>query len=281
MQKTLLTLSLIILAPMGFLRAGQQLESGLADIEKDIGTIGTQPAAEEKSRLRVVGSAGGSYTSNADNLGSHNDSDFLWLPAVEIGYNLPLGSGFNLDAFVRMDSVIYSGDFKRSFWAATGAVYVDHRFRKDLPRFYVGGESYYYQRFDSADFLTEAVGIRMGFDHGIAFNGDRTLFFFGYDYGQYWTRPSNDDRDTHRFTGGFMHQFTDKLFAQLFYTFQYSEFFRPSGDERRHVIGLNFLYQIDDHWSASLNTSYVTNGSSRPLFNYDAVNAGAQMTFSF
>jgi hypothetical protein len=282
-MRTVLTsvlLSLLLL-PCG-LSAGEQLESKLASVEEDIGKIGVQPPPEEKPQFRVLGSLGATYTSNARNLGSHSNSDLLWLPAFEVGYHVPLERGFSLDSFVRLDSVLYTTtNFDRSFWAATGGVYVDHRLKPNWPRVYVGGEAYNFQQYSGNDLLTQAMALRIGFDHGIPFNNGHDLFFYGYDFGQYWTRPGNDARDTHRATAGFMHQFTDKLFAQLFYSFQYSQFLSPSGTERRHAVGLNVIYQINDNWSAALNTGYVTSGSSRSTYEYDAATAGAQVAWHF
>lgn len=282
MKYPLLSILAVLAVPCG-LQAGQQISSDLSEIEQDIGTIGASPGAaeEEKPKLRMIGSAGASYTSNAESLGSHGSSDLMWLPSFEIGYNVPLGRGFSLDSFLRADSVVYSTNLGRSFWSTTGAIYLDHRIKEKWPRLYVGGEGYHYQRYESNNHLTRGIAIRAGFDHGIAFNGDRTLFFYGYDFGRYWTYPSNDDRFTHRLTLGLLHQFNDKLFAQIFYSYQYSQFYRRGDDSHRNVIGLNFIYRIDDQWSTSFNTSYVHNDSERFQGDYEAFNAGVQVTFTY
>lgn len=293
MKRALLILTSTWLA-LSFCGSGGGAILRAADTYRANGKVGTTPESvvEDIGDIRPIEEAGirsyfhgnasvrGNYTSNARLQGDHGSSDFLTMPTLEGGLIIPMGGGFTLNTVARAESVIYSSHDERGIWGFSGEAAVEYRHQPAWPRIYAGMEPYYYNSFDTGDRVAAGAGFVGGIDQGWPVNRGRSLITAGYRFGTYLTSPE-DDRNVHRLTASYTHQFRPELYGQIFYQWQYSAYTSYDRDDSRHIVGLNFIYQITANVFGSLNSAYVDNNSTRQLADYSTVNAGLGVTWQF
>jgi hypothetical protein len=243
-------------------------------VEQDIGTISAEEVLTETPNFRASVSGLVNATTNARMLGSNGSGDVLYTPKIELEYYLPLGRGFSLDFIGRIDATFYQHFSSQNFIDYGGAVFLDYRRNQTWPRFFVGIEPYYFQSTDSGDKITSALGAKVGLDGGLAFNHNRSLFFYGLDYEHFNVSPSLDDRHQIRTIIGVSHQFTALLQGLAFYEFLYSDYYNQTRNNYRNAFSLSLSYQITPRFSSSLITSYVNNSSNVQLAVYEGFNVG-------
>jgi len=275
---------LVSVAPVSvFAQLEDNLEVGISDplTEEDIGEI--QPAREDalQSVMRITGQVQGEYTSNAKLQGDHGNSDVLWLPTVEVGYNVPLTRQFSLDVMAKAETVLYSDNFGLSFYGVTAAATLEYRHKVEYPRIYVGAEPYWYQGIESGDKLASAVNFVIGSDQGVPFNRGRSMIFWGYRFGASVSDPNDDARYAHRGIVGFTHQFRPLLYGQVYYSCQYSDYYNASRQDIRHVLGATLSYQWTDGMFTSLSAGFADNESDQDMASYQSATVGFAVTWQF
>lgn len=255
------------------------------EVAEDIGDFSPAEEGETEqtavpSKFRVTVTTGAEYTSNARRMGSHGSDDVVWTPALEVGYATPLGHGFSLDAIARVDAALFSDHHEQSFGGYSSSLFLNYRCRPNLPRIYAGSEAYRFER-RFGDKITQAAVPKIGIDHGIAFNKDRSAVFFGYDYGIFLTSPDLDSRDAHRLIAGLSHQAAPSVFVQTFYSFMFSDYDEYRREDSRNLVALNVIYQFTPHFFGTLTTSYQHNHSTFELASYESVTAGVMFGLQF
>jgi hypothetical protein len=276
----LVAISMIHLGP-AFLHAGDGNGSRLF-VEDDIGTIGAAAGGPEvKPAFRVSVQGQAEYRTNAEMRGATGADDFVYTPKVEVGYSVPLGRGFSLDLAARVDAVLYSRLSDDEFIDYGASAFLDYRYRSRAPRFYLGVEPYYYQGFDSEKLISKAVGVRTGLDHGIPFNHNRTLFFYGYEYAHFSASPSFDNRHQQRVVAGLTHQINSKLFAQVFYSYQYCDYYELGRQDSRNTASLSLIYSLTSRLSATALADFVDNNSDFQAFSYQSSGFGLSLAYQF
>jgi hypothetical protein len=264
------------------LRAGEGGSGRFAFVEEEIGTIGAvERGAQPNPAFRISVQGQAEYRTNAEMRGATGRDDFVYTPKIELGYTVPLGRGFSLDLMARIDAVLYSRLSDNEFIDYGASAFLDYRRHPGSPRFYVGVEPYYYQGFDSEKLISEAVGVRTGIDHGIPFNHNRTLFFYGYEYAHFSASPSFDNRHQHRLIAGLTHQITSKIFAQAFYSYQYSDYYELDRQDSRNTASLSLIYNFTPHLSGSLLADFVDNNSGLQAFSYQSSGYGLSFAYQF
>lgn len=223
----------------------------------------------------------GEYVTNAKLLGSHSGSDFITFPAVEAGWSAPLGKGFSFDIAARSESAIYSGSERRSFWGFSGSALLDWRWKPSAPRVFAGIEPYYYSAWESDRRLAEAMVVSTGIDQSWVFNQNRTLLTLGYKYSHHFAAPSDDDRGVHRLILGLTHEFKPRLYGQLFYQYQYSDYVNEGRRDSRNIAGASLIYEFTAHLFGTAGADYIDNASTQRLARYQNVAAHAGLTLEF
>ena len=149
------------------------------------------------------------------------------------------------------------------------------------PQFFVSLEPYRFANYSSADTIAEAVGISEGVDHSIVINNGHSLLFGGYAFTSYFATPSLDNRDTHRLLIGITHELNPRLFAQLFYSWEYQVFQEYDRHDSRHVVGLNMIYKIRQNLFGNISAYFVDSESNLGLGTYQnaIVRSGLNMQF--
>ena len=71
------------------------------------------------------------------------------------------------------------------------------------------------------------------------------------------------------------------LYAQLYYSYQYSDYTGVARHDSRNLAGLNFVYQISDRWSANVTTYLVDNDSSLARATYQTFGIGIGTIYRF
>jgi hypothetical protein len=207
------------------------------------------------------------FVSNAALRGNHGSGDFIFNPVGEVGFNAPLGHGFTLDMVGRLETVVYSRFNERSFWGYSGAATLEWQMRR-WPQFFVSVEPYRFADFSGADTIAEAVGISEGVDHSIVINKGRSLLFGGYAFTSYFATPAADNRDTHRLLVGITHQLTPRLFAQIYYSWEYLIYQEYDRQDSRNVGGLSLIYRFGGNLFGNIGANLVDNDSNVGLGNY-------------
>src|SRR5581483_48701 len=242
-----------------------------ASEKEDVGDIRPAPPDTLLSHLRANVQAREEYVTNAKLLGNHGSSDFLTMPTAEVGFNHKLGHGFSIDLIARSESTIYADHGSRSFWGFSGSGFVDWRGKPAWPRLFAGVEPYHYDSYDTGHRLAEALGVSTGIDNGWVFNQHRTLLTVGYKFTTYFASPSQDDRDAHRVIVGITHEFRPRVYGQLFYQYQYSDYDNEHRHDSRNIVGLNFIYELTSHLYGSFGADFIDNNSNYHLATYQNV----------
>jgi len=250
-------------------------------VQEDIGDI--RPAADAgiMSYVTVQAQVNGQYTSNASLYHSRDDADFLIAPALRANLTLPLNKNFDVNFEARLEDFTYSSNQKLGFWGFSGNGYLEYRYKPTWPRIYMGVEPYYYFTYLNGDRLTAAVAPVAGIDDSISLDRGKTLLYLGYHFGEYFSSPDIDTRQSHTVTASVTQQLQRNLYAQLYYQIQYSDYSVYGRDETRDVVGVSFIHQFTPQTYGSLFVNYVDNASNNSLAKYETVNVGFSLLWQF
>jgi hypothetical protein len=250
-------------------------------VQEDIGDIRPASEAPISSYFHGQATLNGQYTSNAPLYHSRDQADFLIAPTLEGGFTAPLNKNFTLDLEGRVEDFTYASDQSLGFWGVSGNANLEYRYKPAWPRIYVGVEPYYYLTYVTGNRLTSAVGPAAGIDQTVSINRGKTLLFAGYHFGQYFSSPGSDTRQSHTATISLTQQLKRDLYAQLYWQLQYSDYTVYGRDETRDVVGASLIHQFNPHTFASLFVNYVDNASNNSLAKYETVNAGFSLVWQY
>lgn len=252
-----------------------------ASVIEDLGDI--RPLADKSllQKLRVSVSLRGEYVSNALSVGNHGSGDFLILPSINASFDQPLAHGLSLAVNARIESFIYSRFDQSSFWGIGGSAFLNYQPTKDSIRIYAGLEPSWYASIRSGDQLAEALALSAGVQKEWAFNRDQTIFFVGYNFSDHFSFPTADNRNSHRVTVGVTHQLAQSLHAQIYYSYQYSDYTSAPRHDSRNLAGLNLVYQINNRWSGNASAYFVDNDSTAARASYQTVGLGLGVSCRF
>jgi len=252
-----------------------------AEAREDIGDI--RPLDEIPWTAYFYGNAQiqGEYTANARLLGNEGSSDYLWMPTLTGGFNVPLGQKFTLQTAARMETIAYSKHQDLGFFGFSGDVTLDYQPKPELPHFYVGMQPYYYWGFDTSDRVGEAIAFSGGVTDSRFIYRGKTMIFGGYNFSSYVSSPSLDNRDSHRALIGVTQQIKPALYAQLYYAFQFTNYLDQDRRDARHMLGLNMVYQFSEKLFGSVNGTFINNHSTNSLATYQNLAFGTGLTYQF
>lgn len=278
---SLISMAAVLTLPIcGF--AGVDSGDEFYAVQNDIGTIGeAEESAPPEAGFRADVRAKMEYRTNAAFDGATGPADTLWMPAVELGYNIPLSHGFSIDLTARVDGVFYSQYDDNNFIAYDGTAFLDWRYRPTYPRLYVGAEPYYFQGFDGGGLIQEAIGVRTGFDHGIPFWHGRMLFFYGAEYAAFFANPDLNTRNRIDATAGLMYQVTPQFFVQSFYSYQFNNYWVMDRNDSRNIVSVSLIYRFTPQLTGTIQGDYVNNGSDLGEFNYQSSGVGVMLGYEF
>jgi hypothetical protein len=151
----------------------------------------------------------------------------------------------------------------------------------NAPRLFAGVEPYWYVGFDTGDQLASAVGFSGGIDWGYGFNGGQSLLFTGYKFTNFLADPSDDSRNVHRAIIGLTHAFTGTLYGQVFYAYQYSDYYDAPRHDSRNIVGTSLSWQIATNWFGLVSATLVDNESSNAFASYQTFNLGFGINFQY
>jgi len=246
----------------------------------DLGEI-VEADSTWKDKIRASVTVRGEYTSNAELRGNHSSSDLLLLPTLDIGFTQPLTTKLSLDVAAKVELGLYADHDERAFVGYTLNSTLDYHPREGLPRIYASVEPYRYDGLDIGDMITQAIGLTAGTSWGRAFNNGHSLLFTGYSFTHYIADPSIDTRNAHRVTAGISHQIRSNLTGQLVYAWQYSDFTDFDRRDSKHILGLNFIYQINQKWFTTISGSWVDNDSDALEASYQSAGGAVGVTYQF
>jgi Putative beta-barrel porin 2 len=267
-------------------RAGQSVvaapQETSAQVE-DIGEITEAPPDNglNGSKFRLNASFRTDFTTNAQLSGSRSSSDVIFFPALEAGYTTSLGHGLVFDITGLVESGIYADHTNRSFISYSAQPTVSWSYGQNWPRFYIGAEPYRFDNYQRGRLITEAVGALGGADWGRSFNSGRSFLFMGYTVENYFSDPTSDNRLGNRAIIGLSEQLQPRLFAQLWYQYEYDNYHDVSRDDSRHSISLNFMYQFSSHLFGSIGESFVDNNSTQDSASYKAFVSSVGLSWQF
>lgn len=241
------------------------------------------PPLEEESRTkyRANVSLRSDFTTNAKLSGDHSSGDLLFFPGLELGLNTNLGHGFAFDIAAKVESALYTKFDERAFIGYSVPATLEWRPTPSCPRIYIGTEAYRFDSFDTGDLVTQALGVGVGTDYGISFNGGSSLAFIGYNFTHYFSDPSMDNRGVHRAVIGVAHQFKPQLTGQIFYAYQYSDFEDVDRRDSRHIVAASVIYQFNRHLFGNVGASFIDNDSTQDRASYQAAVASLGLTWQF
>jgi hypothetical protein len=274
---------IFILLCMGVRGMAGQVAASSTQSQEEIEDVGEIVPAEGelKRNTRASLSVNGDFTSNAELTGYHDSGDFIFRPTLALGYNTPLGHRFTLDMGVKVESGIYAEFDNHSFVGYSFNGTLDWRPTPNAPRIYVGFDPYRYDSFDTGERIAQALGFTAGTDWGVAFNQGLTLAFVGYSFSEYLADPSMDSRGQHRVVTGLTHQFRPQFFGQLFYAWQYSDYYNNDRHDSKHLLGVNLTYQIRRNIFTTLSGNWATNDSDAVKASYESAGASLGLTWQF
>ncbi len=252
-----------------------------AAIIEDLGDIRPLEDKSLLKRLRVTASLRAEFVSNALSRGNHGSGDLLLLPTVGASYEQPFGAGFSLSLNARTESFIYAKFDEESFWGFSGAALLNYQPTPESLRIYAGAEPSWYSSIRTGSQLSEAIGISAGVQKEWAFNRDQSIFFLGYNFTHYASSPAVDDRDAHRVTAGITHQIRPSVHGQLYYSYQWSDYTNATRRDSRNLVGVNFVFRLNNHWTANATAYLVDNDSTAARANYQTFGTGLGISCQF
>jgi hypothetical protein len=249
--------------------------------QEDIGNIWPAEQASILSHFHGEVDLNGQYTSNAPLYHSHDKADFLIAPAVQLGFTTPLDQYFTLDLEGRIEDFTYASYQKLGFWGFSGNADLEYRYKPSWPCVYVGMSPYYYFTYSNGSRLTSAIGPVAGVNQAYSINRGKTLFYASYEFGDYFSSPTIDTRQSHTVTLSLTQQLRRDLSAQVYYQFQYSDYNVFGRDETRDVIGLSLIHQFNPKTFLSLFVNYVDNASNNTIAKYTTINSGLSLVLQY
>jgi hypothetical protein len=250
-------------------------------VQEDIGNIRPVQTAGILSYFHFTATVNTQYTSNAPLYHSRDEGDFLIAPMLQGEFSAPLNKNFRVEAEARMEDYSYASHQTLGFWGFSGNADLEYRYKPTWPRIYAGLEPYYYLSYATGDRLTTAIGPVAGVDQTVSLNRGKTLLFAGYHFGDYFSSPDIDTRQSHAFTVSLTQQLQRNLYTQIFWQLQYSDYTTFGRDELRDIVGVSFIHQFNPQTFASLFVNYVDNASNNSLAKYTAVNAGVSLVWQY
>jgi hypothetical protein len=266
------------------LRGQVNITSGQSAAEvEDIGEISEPGVAgvANQGQFRFNAGVRAQYTSNARLSGDHGGGDAIWFPTIEAGYHVGLGRGFAFDSLFRLEAGVYTSNTERTYIGYSLPTTIEWRPKPALPRIFVGVEPYRYDASDSRGLLTEAIGVSAGTDWGYAFDNGRSLFFLGYTFTNYYADPDIDTRNEHSAIVGVTHLIRPRLYAQIFYQYKLIDFDNVNRIDHHEVVGLSFIYQINEHLFGTLTGNFVNNDSTETKASYQSAGASVGVNYHF
>ena len=273
---------IIALGFMSVVRGGPSFSAtgqSAAEIE-DIGEV-SPVLSDWRAKTRASVTTRHEFTSNAQLTGFHDSSDYVFLPTAIFGFNTPLAKNITLDVEARLEMGVYANDNERSFSGYSLTSTLDWRANPNAPRIWIGVQPYRYDSLDTGDRITQALGLSAGTDWGFAFNRGRSLAFMGYSFSDFLSDPTLDSRTQHKIVLGLTQQFTPQFYAQLFYAWQYSDFYNDDRHDSKHLLGLNLTYQIRRNFFTTLSGNWTTNDSDAVKASYEGAGAALGFTLQF
>lgn len=239
------------------------------------------PPPAKPSHFRLNIGLAPTFTSNAQLSGDHKSGDFLFLPKVEAGYRLPIGTKFSLDTVARLESGIYGRYTDRTFIGYSVQSTLDYRPIPKGPRVFLGVEPYRLDRFDGQGLITEAFALSAGTDWGYGFNNGNSLAFIGYALTDHFSDPNSDSRVNNAVTVGYSQVLTPKLIGQVFYQYQHDNYQSFTRDDDRHSVGISLTYQLDRHFFTTVSASLVDNDSTQRKASYQSAGVGFSINYQY
>lgn len=252
-----------------------------APVKEDIGDIHPASAASWLSYFHLQATLNTEYTSNADLYHDHKNGDFLIAPSLQGDYDVPLNDKFSLDLAARAEDFTYADHQRLGFWGFSGNADLEYNYAAAWPRIYAGVEPYYYWGYSNGKLFTSAIGPVFGFDQSISINRGKTLFYYGYHFGQYFSSPGIDTRASNTLTLSLTQQLRRDWYGQLYYQFEYSDYMQYGRDETRNVFGGSLIHQFNPRTFASVFVNYVDNASNSTLAKYTCINAGVSLIWQY
>jgi hypothetical protein len=250
-------------------------------VQEDLGDIRPANNAPWTSYFSGQTQVNTEYTSNATLYHSRDNADFLISPMAEETFAAPINKNFRVDITARVEDYTYASHQNLGFWGFSGSGYLEYRYKPSAPRFYVGVEPYYYFAYSNGGRLTSAVAPVAGVDHSISIDRGKTLVYMGYHFGDYFSTPNIDTRQSHTVDISVTQQLRRDLYAQLYWEGQYSRYTSASRDEMRDIIGANLIHQFNPREYVSLFVNYIDNASNNSLAKYTTVNAGVSFVCQY
>jgi hypothetical protein len=282
-----LTIALLgIAAASTTLRAGETVAHGsgqtAAEVE-DIGEITEAPPDNgmNGSKFRMNAGVRTQFTTNAELSGSHSSSDVIFFPAVEAGYSTGLGHGFAFDFTAIIEPGLYASHTDRSFIGYSAQTSLSWSPSPKAPRFFIGAEPYRFDNFERGGLITEAIGTMAGADWGYSFNNGKSFLFGGYTFENYFSNPTEDNRLSNRVVVGITEQLRPRLFAQLWYQYEYSSYHNVDRNDSKHAVTLSLIYQFNRHLFGTLGESFLDNNSTELHASYQAIMSSAGLSWQF
>ncbi|HEX4086958.1 MAG TPA: hypothetical protein VHY22_18730 [Chthoniobacteraceae bacterium] len=250
-------------------------------VQEDIGDIRPAEQAPWTSYFHGEAAINGQYVSNAPLYHSHDNGDFLIAPMLQGSFTMPLDKHFTLNLDSRIEDFTYASHQTLGFWGFSGDSLIEYRYKPAAPRIYAGMSPYYYWSYATGDRLTSAIGPVAGIDQSFSINRGKTLLYAGYEFGEYYSSPGIDSRQSHTVTVSLTQQLRRDYYAQVYWQLQYSDYWVYGRDETRDVFGVSVIHQFNPHTFASVFVNYVDNASNNTLAKYTTVNSGVSMVWQF
>lgn len=250
-------------------------------VQEDIGDIRPADNAPLSSYFHGEASVTTQYTSNAPLYHSRDEADFLIAPMLRGQFAAPLNKFFTLDLEARLEDFTYASHQDLGFWGFSGNANLEYRYKPSGPRFYVGVEPYYYFSYASGNRLTSAIAPVVGVDQNLSINRGKTLVYLGYHFGDYFSSPGIDTRQSHTVTASLTQQLRPDLYAQFYWELQYSRYTTFGRDELRDVVGVSLIHQFNPRTYLSLFVNYVDNASNNSLAKYTTANTGISLVWQY
>ncbi len=245
--------------------------------QADLGDIEPESEAGILSYFHGEFDLNAQYISNAPLYHSHDKGDFLIAPALEQDFTAPLTRNFTLDLGARAEDFTYASHQTLGFWGFSGNADLEYTYKPAWPCIYAGMAPYYYFTYANGTRLTSAIGPVAGINQSLSINRGKTLFFWGYEFGDYFSAPGVDTRQSQTVTLSVTQQLRRDFYGQLYYQYQFSDYNVFGRDESRDVVGLSVIHQFNPHVFASLFVNYVDNASNNSLAKYTTAELGSEL----
>jgi len=290
----ILSLAAFILLPVAMQSQTQDRTAVAGFSNRDgSGSLSTA-AAEDLGQLQETGlyqptfglNASSQFTTvtNALQQGKNSSADFLFMPAVNATLFQPLPYGFNLDALLQLNSVIYTRFSNLNFWGPSGEAHANWQYAPWAPKLFFGTEPYYFQSFTGNANVTSAATITTGILQNYSLGKDgRTQLTLGYKFSDFYANPSFDNRYLNTASVTITRNLAAGVSAGLFYAYQYSYYrnavqvvdpnnvfnlLSTHRQDSQNIIGLNLTKHFNRHFTGTVSGSWVGDNSTLSGYSY-------------